>query len=806
MSAPNNTVEHAQKYIGLGWGLCSIPPGTKGPTDAGWNEPRNVIKTPWQAMSIVGARARHGIGLVHAASGTCAIDVDDLPAFELCLAELGLDVAEIFAGAPRIIGKPGRDKAVFKLPPGEFSVKKIVWPPRAPGEKPVTVFELRAGAVQDVLPPSIHPDTHEPYRWREGHAPWDTSIPELPAPIVAMWQAWDSIKPQLMAACPWAPKEEKAAAPKPRTRSSGDHDDVIGQFNQAHDVIAILENNGYVRKGKRWLSPTSSSKLAGVGVFDDRTHCYSHHASDPLNDGHAHDAFGVFCILSHNGDFTAAVKDAAELLGLREKWPPEAVQMVEPMPDSFFEGSRKRKAAPANVDPVPDRHAATPGVVERIEAMGVPSELLRVPGVLGEVVDMTNRTAPYPQPILSVQAALALGSVVLGRRYVSTRDNFTSLYFVNVAKSGMGKNHARTVIERTLETSGLDSLIGPPDFTSQPAVMSAMMRSPCSISIMDEFGDMLAYAGAKGNAQKGMVITTLKELWGKLDGTHRPAQYSEEGLKQKDRDAREQRIVRKPALSLLGMATPGQFYGALNVSAIEGGFLNRLIIAEATGPRTLPRKADKLEIPASVLAWCKMARSERGGGNLATMDTASMEPATTVVEFTRDAEALLLAYAEKIIHDQNTLEKESEALAEMVSRSQEKAMRLGVILACSVNIERPVITADVIRWAIAYVQWTTEKTIDAVQRHMTTSPFGELYKTILALFEGTDDRGLTDREIAQRSRTWRGTDPNTRERLLKAMRADGHIDLVETTGRTGQKRKAWTIAKYVSAPLDVSTP
>lgn len=62
-------------------------------------------------------------------------------------------------------------------------------------------------------------------------------------------------------------------------------------------------------------------------LFEDGR-CYSHHASDPLNDGHAHDAFSVFCILAHGGNVTAAVKAAAESLGL-------------PLPDCSIQVSQK---------------------------------------------------------------------------------------------------------------------------------------------------------------------------------------------------------------------------------------------------------------------------------------------------------------------------------------------------------------------------------------------------------------------------------------------------------------------------------
>jgi putative DNA primase/helicase len=43
---------------------------------------------------------------------------------------------------------------------------------------------------------------------------------------------------------------------------------------------------------------------------------YSHHGSDPLSDGHTHDAFDVYRILDHAGDTKAAVKAAAEELGM----------------------------------------------------------------------------------------------------------------------------------------------------------------------------------------------------------------------------------------------------------------------------------------------------------------------------------------------------------------------------------------------------------------------------------------------------------------------------------------------------------
>ena len=58
-------------------------------------------------------------------------------------------------------------------------------------KKEITVLEFRCGTVegltmQDVLPPSMHPDTGMPYRWG-GKGDW-RQIPEIPTALLTAWQ------------------------------------------------------------------------------------------------------------------------------------------------------------------------------------------------------------------------------------------------------------------------------------------------------------------------------------------------------------------------------------------------------------------------------------------------------------------------------------------------------------------------------------------------------------------------------------------------------------------------------------------
>ena len=166
----------------------------------------------------------------------------------------------------------------------------------------------KSGQVQDVLPPSIHPDTGNPYTWEPAVPERREDIPVLPGGLLALWQHGPQLKTVLDRAQPWA------APPPPRTYK-GDGGSVTGAFNDRYDVREILERNNYAAKSaERYLSSHSSTGTPGIVVLqgdDGLERVYCHHASDPLySEEHSHDAFSVFTTLEHDGDVKAAVRAA----------------------------------------------------------------------------------------------------------------------------------------------------------------------------------------------------------------------------------------------------------------------------------------------------------------------------------------------------------------------------------------------------------------------------------------------------------------------------------------------------------------
>jgi len=309
----------AYRYVDT-LGLCVVPiePGQKYPKADGWNLPGGYFTDAEEAAEFWLRHPQHNMGVVLGPSGVCSLDVDDVECTRLVLSELmGLDIDAMADSLPTVVGNPERFRIMFRAPEGfELGRKALAWPkPGAddPRER-FTVFELRHGLVQDVLPPSIHPGTGKPYTWRT--APDAASgLPVLPDELLAIWQNWDIFKRDAEAVCPWAPKPEPVENRKPAvTTAPSSGDSVIEAFNRANDVEQLLAAHGYKRRGRKWLYAASSTGLPGVTVTDGRV--YSHHGADPLANGHQNDAFDVFCLLEHGGDVSAATKAAARVLGL----------------------------------------------------------------------------------------------------------------------------------------------------------------------------------------------------------------------------------------------------------------------------------------------------------------------------------------------------------------------------------------------------------------------------------------------------------------------------------------------------------
>lgn len=114
-----------------------------------------------------------------------SLDIDNWSLAEPWFASHGVDLGDLFTSPDAVhikSGVPNKGKLLFKIP-----VPMVHYVVRDEGE---TVVEFRCmnstgGSLQDVLPPSIHPDTGSPYTWHGNFK----DIKVAPEVLLELWQS-----------------------------------------------------------------------------------------------------------------------------------------------------------------------------------------------------------------------------------------------------------------------------------------------------------------------------------------------------------------------------------------------------------------------------------------------------------------------------------------------------------------------------------------------------------------------------------------------------------------------------------------
>jgi hypothetical protein len=287
------------------------------------------------------------------------LDFDVEGYFENWRAEVG----ELFDGVPLQKTGGGTWQIAYRSATPPPPNDKLAFHPNEGNESGrEAAIETRGHHGYAVMPPSIHP-TGNRYGWALG------SLATVPTISQARIDAFKAAAKKLCQA-PYTKQElenaklaaEKIRERKDRAKLNGDVS-IINEFNDAHDIRAILRQHGYSDRGARMIRPNPEPLSApGVTILtgsNGREVSYHHSTNDPLNGPHCCDAFDVFCRLSHGGDVKKAARAAAELLGLNQSHKkskptpqdqpqaessesqdeyPDLIPLTEPDPPTFPDG------------------------------------------------------------------------------------------------------------------------------------------------------------------------------------------------------------------------------------------------------------------------------------------------------------------------------------------------------------------------------------------------------------------------------------------------------------------------------------
>ncbi len=394
------------------------------------------------------------------------------------------------------------------------------------------------------------------------------------------------------------------------------------------------------------------------------------------------------------------------------------------------------------------KNQQAPAFIQRSYNVKEPTDLYSPPGIIKDIYEYSEEIAQIPQPALSMQSSLALGSVALGRMYKTDMNNFSSLFFMCIAKSGQGKENVKTVIENILDGAGFADMMAGDGYTSSGAVYSLLRHKPTHVTVMDEFGKRLESISKSTNSNKEDAIQVLMETWGRCHGTIRPDNYSMMTLTQKQQQEALDRSTVKPAITLVGMSVPRNFYGALSTGRIVDGFLNRFIVVESKLPRTVSRMVPFAEPSYAICEWVRKVRETKNEMEQISRDNSEVDFKQRVVKFNDESKDLLNKLAYELVEQQNKLEK--DGLEVLLSRTREKAMRLAMICAVADNPNTNVIKGEMTQWAIDYVYYYDQLMVATCEDKVAGSEMESRIKQVLSFIRTQGEMGISRRDIDRR--------------------------------------------------------
>ncbi len=187
----------------------------------------------------------------------------------------------------------------------------------------------------------------------------------------------------------------------------------VDAFNAAYDLELMLATFGYRKRGNRYLSPRSSSGVAGVTIKDGIRWVSTHGSDVSAGIGKVSgsqcsgDVFDLFVFFEHGGDYKAAVKAAGEMFttadGITITQANQRAHMkaqevvVAPVALAAFgkmeSPSPAKESMPANEDVFDLSQFALNGQSAQLEA-----KMLEDTFVLGRLAILGQATAFYAKP------------------------------------------------------------------------------------------------------------------------------------------------------------------------------------------------------------------------------------------------------------------------------------------------------------------------------------------------------------------------------------------------------------------------
>ena len=395
----------------------------------------------------------------------------------------------------------------------------------------------------------------------------------------------------------------------------------------------------------------------------------------------------------------------------------------------------------------------------------IPTELLRVPGFISEVMDFSLATAPYPNQPLAFCGALALQAFLGGRKVRDQADNRTNLYLLSLAHSSSGKDWPRRVNTRILHAIDQANALGE-HFASGEGLQDALYLTSCMLFQTDEIDGLLQSINKAKDARYEGILGTLLTMYS--------AAASVFPMRRKAGKERGE-TIEQPCLVIYGTAIPLHYYSALSERMLTNGFFARMLIVEA-GKRGEGQEPKIADLPPRILETATYwANFNPGKGNM-----GMFFPIPHIVRYTDEAQSLLIDARRQCEAEYAQAEERGDAVGTTVwGRTNEHIRKLALLYSISANHREPSIDVDAAHWAMRFATHQTRRMLFMAQSHVADNPFhAECLKLLKKL---RDAGGRMGRNKLMRTMHLKMADF---DQIISTLLSQGDINSVEIPTKT----------------------
>ncbi|CAB4214258.1 Archaeal primase DnaG/twinkle, TOPRIM domain [uncultured Caudovirales phage] len=407
-----------------------------------------------------------------------------------------------------------------------------------------------------------------------------------------------------------------------------------------------------------------------------------------------------------------------------------------------------------------------------------PQHLLdNIPGLPGLIAKWINETSLYYQPILALSAAIAISGTLYSHKIRSESNLRTNFLMLGIARSGIGKDHARKCAKALFTHLNLSRYICN-KFASDAGLLNKLENtSGIILSLMDEIGRELKTLTAKGaGSHESRMLTVMMELFSSADGIFDGKSYA----------SKENNItLNQPCLNIYGTTTPKRFYESLNSDDAIDGLLARWLIFETKDIDPIEQDNDGItNVPREILDAINFIDPV-----LSFNSDFELKPEPRIVRFSDTARDMLKEFRNTCRLNRLAEIKSGGELDALWARTAEHAIKLALV---SHPFRHGVIESTTMQWACDLSIYLTHVAIKAVRENVTNSEYEKNMNKVFDVVKSynmKNDEAIRHGGVYNAVRTIKQRDC---DEILKHLVQSGRIEQQENEykGRITYKYKA----------------